>query len=61
MASMPFKVQIVKFYVNFTLLHSKMTPNTTSLGDVLAPYANWTLMGLATFVWLLNPKNTTPH
>jgi hypothetical protein len=50
MASILFKAQIVKFSVNFTLSHSNKAPDTTSLIGVTAPYAKWTLMGLATFV-----------
>jgi hypothetical protein len=50
MASMPSKVQTMKFFANFTLAHSKMAPNTTSLVGVTVPCAKWTLMGLATFV-----------
>jgi len=50
MALMPSKVQIMKFSRNFVLPHSKMAPNTISLAGVVAPYANWTLMNLATFV-----------
>jgi hypothetical protein len=50
MASMPSKVQIMKFFTNFALSHSKTPPNTTSLVSIVAPCANWTLMGLATFV-----------
>jgi hypothetical protein len=62
----------VKFSANFTLLHSKMTPNTTSFVGVTIPCAKWTLMGFATFLathpslitahgWSLNKKDTTPH
>ncbi len=50
MPSMPSKVQIVKFFINFALLHSKMPPNTTLLVNVVVPCVMWTLMGLATFV-----------
>ncbi len=50
MASMSSKVQTVKFFANFASPRSKTTPNTTSLIDVGTHYANWNLMGLATFV-----------
>jgi hypothetical protein len=50
MASMPSKAHTMNLFINFALPHSKMAPNTTSLVNVVAPYANWTLMGLATFV-----------
>jgi hypothetical protein len=50
MALMPSKAQIMKFFVNFALLHSKMAPNTTSLTSVVALCGDWTLMDLATFV-----------
>jgi len=63
-------MQTVKFSTNLALLHSKITLNTTSLANVATPYANWTLMSLATFlfamphldsqtsVWFLNPEDT---
>jgi hypothetical protein len=38
MASMPSKAQMVKFFVNFALSHSKMAPNSTLLVGVVVPY-----------------------
>jgi hypothetical protein len=55
---MPSKVQTMNLSINFALPHSKTAPNTTSLVNVVAPYANWTLMGLATFV-VAHPNCTT--
>jgi hypothetical protein len=41
MALMPSKVHIVKFFINFALLHSKTTPNTTLFIGVVILCANW--------------------
>ncbi len=46
----PSKAYTMMFTMNFALPHSKTTPNTTSFVGVTTLCANWTLMGLATFV-----------
>jgi hypothetical protein len=53
-------VQIVKFFVNFALLHSKMAPNTTLLANVMVHCVKWTLMGLATFMTTHLSHDTAP-